>query len=55
MNPPPDVSARRRRILELMESAFIVDLVESAPPLTDDQRDRLRVLLRPTPSESPQK
>jgi hypothetical protein len=40
----------RREYLELKLTDYITRTVDSAPPLTAEQRDRLASLLRPTPA-----
>jgi F0F1-type ATP synthase delta subunit len=42
----PDLLAARRDLRAARAEDYIKALVDSAPPLTDAQRDRLAVLLR---------
>ena len=41
-----DPTKSRQQLAEAKLAAFIEKVVSSAPPLTQDQRDRLAVLLR---------
>lgn len=43
----PDVDAARRDLRVASAEDYIRRLVDAAPPLTDDQRSRLALLLRP--------
>lgn len=54
MNKATEATARRKREQDERVAAHIQRLVESWPPLTDSQRDRLAFLLRPpTPDARP--
>jgi hypothetical protein len=44
--PAEDLAAARRAYITEKLADHITQVVESAPPLTDEQRDRLAVLLR---------
>jgi hypothetical protein len=50
--PTPDYSEMGRRSVQARRltnvEKRIKELVDSAPPLTDEQRDRLALLLRPS-------
>lgn len=47
----PDLIANDQRTLKMARAEdFIRGLVESFPPLTDDQRSRLATLLQPAPA-----
>lgn len=49
-HPDADVPAELYRDLRAARAqAYIEELVAAAPPLTEEQRDRLAVLLRPAP------
>lgn len=41
------IAERQRQFRYVSAEDYITRLVEAAPPLTDDQRDRLALLLRP--------
>lgn len=43
----PDLVAAKQALREAVLAKHITTLVEAAPPLTQDQRDRLAELLRP--------
>ncbi len=43
----PDLLAARRNLRAARAEEYVRQLVEAAPPLTAEQRDRLAVLLRP--------
>ncbi len=43
-----EVDELRRQYRAVAAEDYIRELVDSAPPLTDEQRDRLAVLLRPS-------
>lgn len=42
----PELVAERRGLREAKLAKYIRDVVDEAPPLTDEQRDRLVALLR---------
>ncbi len=44
----PDLVAARRDLRAARAEDYIRKLVDAAPPLSDDQRDRLALLLRGT-------
>ena len=47
-NPDPNVLVeKRQRLAEAKLANYISQVVASAPPLTDEQRDKLALLLRP--------
>lgn len=46
----PDLVNARRDLKAARLAAYIKKVVDDAPPLTDEQRDRLAVLLRPVAS-----
>ena len=46
----PDLLAAHRDLREARLEAYIRRTVDAAPPLSDEQRDRLAVLLRATPT-----
>lgn len=46
----PDLIAARRNLRAARAEDYIRKMVDSAPPLTDQQRARLAALLRPIPS-----
>lgn len=46
----PDLVAARRDLRASRAELYIQQLVEAAPPLTAEQRDRLAALLQPVPT-----
>ena len=46
-NPNADTTELRRKMREERAAEYIKDLVDGAPPLSDDQRARLAELLAP--------
>lgn len=48
-NPDADVTELRRQLKSERLEDYIRRVVDEAPPLTAEQRDRLALLLRPAP------
>jgi hypothetical protein len=46
--PETEIAALRRDLRELRLAEHIQQIVDQAPPLTDEQRTRLSALLRPS-------
>ena len=46
----PEIVTARRDLRAARAADYVRKLVDGAPPLTDEQRDRLAVLLRPVAS-----
>lgn len=49
----PDILAARRDMRAARLADYIARTVDTAPPLTTEQRDSLAALLRPTTAETP--
>lgn len=47
LNPTADTTDLRRELKAARAAEYILNLVTSAPPLTDEQRNRLASLLAP--------
>lgn len=50
----PDLINARRDLAAAKLDAYIKKVVSEAPPLTDEQRDRIAALLRPTKARDAQ-
>lgn len=51
-HPEADTTELRRDLRAARAEEYIRKLVEAAPPLTDEQRDKLALLLRGTPGRA---